>query len=38
MERKDETIVALYQLLGQIFYTAAQADKTWQMYPPGDTI
>ena len=28
MERKDETIVALYQLLGQIFYAAAQADKT----------
>ena len=28
MERNNETIVALYQLLGRVFYAAAQADKT----------
>lgn len=28
MERKDETMVSLYQTLGRVFYATAQADKT----------
>lgn len=28
MERKDETIVALYQQLGRVFYAVAQSDKS----------
>ncbi|MEX1192137.1 MAG: hypothetical protein WEA99_09200 [Brumimicrobium sp.] len=27
MEKKDETMVAFYQVLGRLFYAAAQADK-----------
>lgn len=28
MERRDETMVSVYQLLGRIFYATAQADET----------